>query len=176
MAGITMLPREILEQIVLLLPVNTDLFSLASVCKNLFERNLLQDLFFSFLHINRQLLLSDESNLWDFLDCNDLVGEVFRRLPTNYQTALYGLILTANPLVKSPYMTPELCEEEYWNWRMNRAPAHKLMTRLLAGVIPFDPAAQEHRSFLFACYLGHFEVVKLLLEVAGGVDKLPECL
>ncbi|KAI8618510.1 ankyrin repeat-containing domain protein [Chytriomyces sp. MP71] len=163
-------PPEVLQSILLLLPINGKLLELALASKRL-SSVLLDSLAFPRLHFKTQFF-SSRLPIWNFLDSSNIHGAGWSRLPTSYKAAIFEYILAAdcdleNVLDEAADPTEvafdvALIDPERW---LSSGPMLYKIYQWIERE-PSEFRMELHGSCLFrwTCYLGSIDLARCLLQ------------
>ncbi|ORY41913.1 hypothetical protein BCR33DRAFT_328148 [Rhizoclosmatium globosum] len=157
--SILTLPPELLEQIIIHLPIDNSLIGLSSASKHFFR--IMKTRSFARMHLHTQVVRSGHSTIWEYLDQANIRSYRWKFLPLNYKIAVYAEILKADDWVEPE----ESVEEEdnlmwYFRWPLDGDTA-LLIFQVLIGEM--DVSCQRNRAVRWMARLGCLEAVKLLL-------------
>ncbi|KAJ3027683.1 UNVERIFIED_CONTAM: hypothetical protein HDU68_003324 [Siphonaria sp. JEL0065] len=144
---IASLPTEIIEDILVQLPIGESLIDVSLASKQLLAPFLFGSLSFSRRHLNCQLSTSNHDSILDYIDSDSIEGHI----PSMYQTALFNEIKTTDPDFN-------FCIQ--WASEQGHVTLVDLILRQGKAI---DPSANDDFAFRMACTHGHFEVAKLLI-------------
>ncbi|KAI9330162.1 ankyrin repeat-containing domain protein [Obelidium mucronatum] len=167
------IPAEVVEGILVLLPIDINLVATALASKQMLAPFLLTNTSFARRHLTQQAVQSN--SFWEFLNDSNIKFNGWVSFPFTYQTVLYQAILTADPLptnylgtVKTTGKDPTINVLHPRRYALPPALALKIMTRLVNDpFFKFDVSCQTNRPFRWAAYQNQVEVVDFLLRVPG---------
>ncbi|KAJ3031743.1 UNVERIFIED_CONTAM: hypothetical protein HDU68_000678 [Siphonaria sp. JEL0065] len=162
------LPFEIVQELLKFLPINrTELMNAALASKQLFATSLLNDLCFVRNHVEFQFAVSQEGDLWSWLDKFGIKDTEWTLFPLCYQAAIYGEILKADDWSGiRGWSGSDMTNNKMWykRWKLNPTRALSVMTLLLQDRHRFNPAVQKNRALRWAARSGHMQAFRKLLE------------
>ncbi|KAJ3029080.1 UNVERIFIED_CONTAM: hypothetical protein HDU68_000207 [Siphonaria sp. JEL0065] len=164
---------EIRQEILLLLPIDsTILWSAALLNKLLFTDILLHSNSFPTIHFSRQLKVSHEPDIWEFLNTENIRDAKWLQLPFSYKLAIYRKLMVAIPWPFADDMDSMDHNLMFYNrWKMSRETSLRI-TKALVADPSFKVGSQDNRLFRWAARSGYMETVQLLLQ-HPGID--PSC-
>ncbi|KAI9344077.1 hypothetical protein BDR26DRAFT_858120 [Obelidium mucronatum] len=154
-------PPEILDDILVLLPLSADLFSVAFASKSRLAPVILDSAAFVQRHFKRQLH-STTPSAWDYLENAGIKYDRFLALPLNYKHVVYYTVLTA-----SDWINVNRTGNDRSLNRMCRCACyfgHVQIVELLLADTRVSPTSKNHAAICLAAEMGHAEVVRVLLE------------
>ncbi|KAJ3290384.1 hypothetical protein HDU79_003239 [Rhizoclosmatium sp. JEL0117] len=154
-------PPEIIEDILLYLPIDFGLVNVGLASRQL-ASIIFQDPSFATRHFTYQRKLSRSPSVWDYLEKVGIKNEMWLSLPFVYQTAIYRDILSADSCFNDLKAETE-ADDLMWSlrWQLSPTKALKMVHWLLDS--GFDPAMQDNRLMLWAARAGWLDVVDLLM-------------
>ncbi|KAJ3294320.1 hypothetical protein HDU79_011193 [Rhizoclosmatium sp. JEL0117] len=157
--SILTLPPELLEQIIIHLPIDNSLIGLSSASKHFFR--IMKTRSFARMHLHTQVVRSGHSTIWEYLDQANIRSYRWKFLPLNYKIAVYAEMLKADDWVEPE----ESVEEEdnlmwYFRWPLDGDTALRIFQVLIGEM---DVSCQRNRAVRWMARLGCLEAVKLLL-------------
>ncbi|KAJ3287609.1 hypothetical protein HDU79_005560 [Rhizoclosmatium sp. JEL0117] len=161
------LPIEIIQQILIHLPIDSCLGETGFISSRTFARLIFSDLWFAKKHFEWQYQLSQcGTRIWDFLRSNDLELDGWVALPINYKVQLYQRLLLTDK-----YMGRNIEEtREYESW-VTRFPLSSTLSYILTKALlqqSYDASSRKNRLFRWCCRRNHIASAKYLLET--GID------
>ncbi|KAI9352827.1 ankyrin repeat-containing domain protein, partial [Obelidium mucronatum] len=158
-------PNEIRHAILFYLPIDPMILrTVIFASKSLFAQLLHNNTKFARLHILFQYSTFQPTctDLWEYLDTEQLRGDKWLALPFSYKVSLYRQILS-EPNWKQVFQVTDLTLNLmcYSRWRMPNETALRIINQLLSEGLPIQ--SQENRAFRWAARTGYYEVVKLLI-------------
>ncbi|ORY27606.1 hypothetical protein BCR33DRAFT_725480 [Rhizoclosmatium globosum] len=158
---LTILPHELIRSVILHLPINKHLRSVALSSKLLFGDAILNDLTLARLHV--QSLISPSVSMWEYLDDNGIKYNEWKSLPFNYKCAVYSLIL-AEPvwLLNGNTSHTDFHAMFHEPWRVPEEVSLQII-KTLVGVM--DITSQKDRALRVAVMLGYTSTVEFLLSI-----------
>ncbi|KAJ3061541.1 hypothetical protein HDU98_002563, partial [Podochytrium sp. JEL0797] len=165
---LTDLPREVLQHILLHVPLDPRCIESALSCRTLFAASVFGSVGYALAHFKAQWRASGQS-LWEFLDTEDIKFATWRSLPLLYQAAIFSQIVSVEkPKLEDlkededpgeAYRASLVCHER-WTLKPDRAFA---LVDTLITKLEVDITAQDHTLFRWSCAYGYDAVVKRLL-------------
>ncbi|KAJ3071177.1 hypothetical protein HDU98_005694 [Podochytrium sp. JEL0797] len=169
---LTNIPREVIQRILLYLPMDPLCIESALSCSTIFDVSVFNTVGYALVHFKAWWHASGKS-IWEFLDAKELYGTKWRCLPTLYQAAILSLLVSAEPPKRvggsndddddNPYSDDSLDFHE--RWQLSSPQFARLVEILMLPQLEFTISSGNHRLFRWACALGHKDVVSRLLKL-----------
>ncbi|KAJ3282940.1 hypothetical protein HDU79_009540 [Rhizoclosmatium sp. JEL0117] len=162
--SLQILPSELTAEFLIHLPINSSLLTVGLSSKLTFAPFIFHSLAFARRHFRHQFAVSGCPSIWEFLDAHNIKREGWLSLPFNYQTAIYGEILSAEDWAGIKEAGDDWDKNLMWSlrWDLPSHRAFKIMGVLLMNGL--NPSLRGNRALRWACRSGHSEVVELLMQ------------
>ncbi|KAJ3026497.1 UNVERIFIED_CONTAM: hypothetical protein HDU68_005533 [Siphonaria sp. JEL0065] len=177
------IPFEVAGEILIHLPIDPFLCSVALASKSKLMPLLYLSLAFSRRHLKHQLLLASKNDetIWEYLDRNEIQHADWLVLPFTFKTALYEALIAADPadvefnvndefeaeiefiVDKDGDNEPFDHESHPLRWPLTSTQALSITKILLDSSPTFKPDLQSSRALRWAARNGHTDVARLLL-------------
>ncbi|KAJ3007511.1 UNVERIFIED_CONTAM: hypothetical protein HDU68_003473 [Siphonaria sp. JEL0065] len=158
------LPQDIIEDILIHLPINHDLISVAIASKSSLALSIFASTSFARCHLKHQYA-SWCIGIWEFLDVAKIKDRAFMVLPFSYMAAIYQEILVApEPSVNTISIGNEAFFMDSNRWRLSEREAMRLLTTFRSD--PYiDLSVNDNRYIRWMVRGGHLLVVNMLLKM-----------
>ncbi|KAI9328056.1 hypothetical protein BDR26DRAFT_940126 [Obelidium mucronatum] len=159
---------DILSQVLMHIPISSNLVSVALASKHLLAPLLLADHSFARRHCSSHLQ-AYKLPVWDFLERNGLTLKGWESLPFKYKVALFHVMMTTNDIEAK--REPEHQNGFYsplpyrpYQWKLEEWQMLKLIKTLFVVYPNFNPGSQEDRLLQWAVNMRQKRVIEMLLK------------
>ncbi|KAJ3025014.1 UNVERIFIED_CONTAM: hypothetical protein HDU68_007562 [Siphonaria sp. JEL0065] len=174
--SIAYFPPEMIEDVLLQLPIDSNLTAIASASKSQFAPFLLGNASFAKRHFRHKVSSSD--TIWEYMDEANIKFDGWLSLPFNYMLAIYADILTAPVRIIDRKGVKTVGKDATKNIvhprRWENLPSHTAL-RIMKTLVrdpndPLDTSCNDNRPFRWAAYQNQVQVVDFLLTECPNID------